>query len=90
MMRAFLLLAALALSGCASSPAVLTAPPQVARPLLRDTIPQSLLACLDEPNGGKVATNRQAATYVLDLKRAGRDCRQKLHSVGALIEGEGQ
>jgi hypothetical protein len=88
-MRALALLAVMALSGCASSPAILTAPPQVARPLLRDSVPQSLLACLDEPNGAKVATNRQGATYVLDLKRAGRDCRQKLHSVGALIQNEG-
>jgi hypothetical protein len=89
-MRALALLAVMALSGCASSPAILTAPPQVARPLLRDSVPQSLLACLDEPSGAKVATNRQAANYVIDLKRAGRDCRQKLHSVGTLIEGEGQ
>ncbi|MDI9847392.1 hypothetical protein QM467_04865 [Rhodoblastus sp. 17X3] len=88
-MRAFLLLVALALTGCASSPAVLTAPPQVSRPMLRDTIPQSLRTCLPEPDGAKVATNRQVATYVLDLKRAGRDCRQKLRSIGALIEGEG-
>lgn len=88
-MRALVLLPLLALGGCASAPQdIHVYSQQVARPMLRDSVPQNLLSCLDEPSGSKVSTNRQAASYVLEIKRAGRDCRQKLSVVGNLIKNE--
>jgi hypothetical protein len=89
-MRALFLIAALALTGCASSPAVVAPPPIVLHQHLRDVVPQSLLHCLPEPDGAKVATVREVARHIVALKRAGRDCRDKLKSVGVLIEDEGQ
>jgi hypothetical protein len=82
----------LLLTGCASAPEpakiVITAPPVVEKKLLRDVVPTSLLACQIEPDGFSTKTIRQSAEYILDVKKAGRDCRQKLGSVRKIIQSE--
>lgn len=82
----FLLLTALA--GCAGSPPVNVSVAPIERPMLRDRIPQSSLACLPEPTGAKVVTARDAADLIIDTRAAGRDCRNKLSAVRSIIENE--
>jgi hypothetical protein len=48
-------------------------------------IPQHLLDCTAEPIPGTLRTDRELATYLLDLADAGEDCRQKLRALGGLI-----
>jgi hypothetical protein len=79
------------LSGCAGDEGpqiVMTAPPQVKLQKLKDIVPPSTLACLQEPNGASVHTIRQSAVYIIDLKKAGADCRRKLATARDLILGE--
>lgn len=53
-----------------------------------DAIPASTFECAGEPDGSSVATNYQVADYIEELKDAGRDCRRKLKTVGAVIQGK--
>ncbi len=77
------------LVGCGEQPQVIvTAPPEVKRTFLRDVIPGNELNCQKEPDGSKVSTVRQSAKYVVDLRKAGSDCRQKLSSVRDIIQQE--
>jgi hypothetical protein len=87
MTRTLSILALLALAGCQSTP-VIVAPPAPQRTYLRDVTPQELMRCQAEPSAAGVHTNRQVARYVLALKAAGGDCRQKLGAVGDLIRSE--
>ncbi|MDR3427806.1 hypothetical protein [Silvimonas sp.] len=89
----FILLTLIALgmlSGCATAPpqVVMTAPAVVQRPYLRDIVPASSLSCLREPSHDKVLTVRQAAVFIVNLKKAGADCRQKLGIVRDMIQRE--
>ena len=78
----------LVLSGCASQPSV-TPLPDVPRPqTLGQLAPATMLKCKPEPDGAAVATIRQTARYVVDLRGAGADCRRKLDSVRALVIDE--
>lgn len=83
-------LLALALSGCAPEPApvVVSAPAPVVTQKLGAIIPEKTLLCLAEPNGNTAKTIRQSAKYIIDLKAAGQDCRQKLGIVRDLIQNE--
>ena len=88
-MRSLWLLPLLILAACGAQPqVVVSAPPEVVRTPLRDLLPDNELKCLREPNGANVTTVRQSAKYVIDLKKAGADCRQKLSSVRDIIQTE--
>lgn len=92
-MRTLLLIPLLALAACSSAPpaqvpTLLVAPPTPQRPFLKDEVPDSALTCKTEPSGATVETSRQAATYVNEVRSAGRDCRQKLKGVRELIRNE--
>jgi len=79
----------LLLAGCAAAPpVVVTAPPEIHRTFMRDIIPVSELKCLKEPNGDAVSTVRQSAKYIVEVKKAGQDCRQKLEGVREIIQQE--
>ncbi len=70
-----MLLVATALLGCAKAPIVsVQAAP----------IPGQLLECKPEPMPPATGSQRQVASYVLDLADAGDDCRQKLGAVKAI------
>lgn len=71
-----LLLVATALLGCAKPAPVVTAQ---ATP-----IPDQLLGCKPEPMPPATGSQRQVASYVLDLADAGEDCRQKLGAVKSI------
>ena len=92
-MKRLWLIPLIMLGACANEPAAITprlvvAPPLPARPFLKNAIPVSVLSCKPEPDGTAVKTVRQTAIYILDLKATGGECRQKLKSVKALIQGE--
>jgi len=78
-----------ALSGCQSAgPITVQAPAHIDRAYLRDIVPPSAMKCLREPDGSSVKSIRQSAKYIIDLKKAGADCRQKLEVVKGVIETE--
>ena len=88
-MRQLWVLALLMLGACdPSQPIVVTSPPRIEKTLLNKIIPTGVLSCLREPDGSAVTSIRQSATYVIDLKKAGRDCRQKLQIVRNIIQRE--
>ena len=82
MTRALPLLAALALSGCTTSPIVRPDTP------LRDRIPSSLLQCADRPVAGSLERQSDVARWVVELDAAGEDCRRKVNAVGQIVEGD--
>ena len=84
MTRALPLLAALALSGCASTPLVRPDTP------LSDRIPSSLLTCADRPIAGSLDRQSDVARWVVELDAAGEDCRRKVNAVGQIVEAEGE
>lgn len=86
----YVLLALLLCAGCAHTEpqVVVAAPPQVERTPLKKLIPDAALRCSQEPSGTQVTTVRQVARYVVDLKKAGADCRQKLGGVRDIIRQE--
>jgi uncharacterized lipoprotein YajG len=88
MKHGWLLALILLLAGCASQPQVTLTPPLAQPRSLAATLPASMLSCRAEPDGSQVATVRQTARYVVDLRVAGADCRRKLNSVSALVAGE--
>lgn len=72
------------LGGCASSSAVSLSSQQTQQAIAagRPAISPQNLTCKSEPRSpGGDATDNQAATFVLDLAAAGRDCRSKLQAV---------
>ena len=69
------LLAALALSGCATTGT-------------GSTVPKHLLTCTPQPPAPKGATQRDVGLYVVDLAAAGDDCRTKLRSVDRILNPE--
>lgn len=84
-----LFLVAMSLCGCASVPATVASPPVIVeRQHLKNRVPASMLSCVPEPNGSSVSTSRESASYIVDLRAAGRDCRNKLNAVGELIRKE--
>ena len=90
-MNRLLLIPLLALTACASSPRtvdVTIAPPIPVERKLRDIIPASQLRCLGKPDGSKVTSARQSAKYIVDLDKAGADCRQKLSVVRDLVTNQ--
>lgn len=68
-----------------TKPVVIQAPPRIEEAKLRDLIPSDLLKCLKNPDGSAVTTIRQSAKYIVDLKRAGDDCRNRLAAVRQII-----
>jgi hypothetical protein len=80
----------LCLGGCAQDPApvVVSAPPVAEKQRLADIIPGATLGCSPEPNGDKVKTIRQTASYIIGLRAAGDDCRRKLGIVRNVIQNE--
>lgn len=87
-MKLILILPLLALAACASEPKpveVVLAPPVPKAQKLRDIIPAAQLVCQSEPDGTRVATVRQSAKYIIDLKKSGANCRQKLSVVREII-----
>ena len=75
-------LSALLLTACASQPPVATILP----------VPTELLTCRAEPAAPKIpkgatqtAGNALVAHFIGDLAFAGRDCRDKLATLGALV-----
>ena len=81
----------MALSGCVGDEGpniIVTAPKIIPVKHLSDIIPLSTLKCLKRPDGSQVKSIRQSATYIVDLDRAGQDCRRKLATVGAMIRNE--
>lgn len=72
-MRALIILAAVLLSGCATT----SVPPAV---------PPQLLACQPQPRAPLSGTQRDVGLYVIDLAAAGDDCRSKLGAVRLLLE----
>lgn len=89
MTRALALLMLLGLAGCNSvgDRIVIPAPVIIHDPSLSKAIPKALLACKDEPLGNLVKTNGDAGNYILDLRVAGRDCRNKLNAVRNIVRG---
>lgn len=87
MKRLLLLVACLGLAGC-----------QTTRPqtvyldrvkVVRPSIAPSVLSCRPEPAPlPPEALQRDLAPYVLDVIAAGRDCRRKLGTVRARIQGK--
>ncbi|PIP00695.1 Rz1-like lysis system protein LysC [Pleomorphomonas carboxyditropha] len=73
------------LTGCATRP---TETVPVVTVLPPPPIPDSLLHCKSEPSVGRLATQRDAARYVLDLREAGADCRGKLDVVGGILRSD--
>ena len=84
-MRYFALLLLFLVAGCDDTPVVVQAPPNIPEVKLRELIPSDLLKCLKNPDGSEVTSIRQAAKYVIDLRRAGDDCRRKLAAVREII-----
>ena len=68
---AILAAAALGLAGCQT----------VAGP----TVPASLLTCSDAPAWRKGGSQRDVAGYVVDLRDAHADCRDRLGAVGRIV-----
>ena len=50
------------------------------------TVPADLLACAGQPSAPMIATQRDAARFIVDLAEAGADCRSKLARVRTLVE----
>lgn len=70
------LIAVTVIAGCAKPAPVFT--------VQASPFPSQLLDCKPEPMPPATGTQRQVATYVLDLADAGDDCRQKLGAVKAI------
>jgi hypothetical protein len=51
--------------------------------------PAELRACSDEPKLGSIKTDDQLADYVLDLKDAGADCRERLKKRNEVEDASG-
>lgn len=51
----------------------------------RPTVPASLLTCSDAPTWRKGGTQRDVAGYVVDLRDAHADCRDRLGAVRGLF-----
>lgn len=66
----WLLCCAICLAGCASPP------PR--SEVVRVAPPAPLLSCQEEPAVPEVATQRDVARYIVALRHAGQDCRNKL------------
>lgn len=81
-MKSGILLAALALAGCATAPK----PQIITRTLyVRQTIPPSLLTCASPPLVPQPTSQAAVARYIVALWEAGQDCRVKLAGVRALV-----
>lgn len=81
-MRIAVLLAALALAGCATTPQ----PQIVTRTVyVRQAIPPSLLTCQPTPAVPAAASQAVVARYIVALWEAGQDCRTKLAGVRAVV-----
>ncbi|TXN04865.1 hypothetical protein FV242_05795 [Methylobacterium sp. WL64] len=50
------------------------------------TVPASLLTCSDAPTWRKGGMQRDVAGYVVDLRDAHADCRDKLGAVRSIVE----
>ena len=88
-MRWWALALPLLLFGCNENQRVIvTAPPNIPEQRLKEIIPDSVMHCLREPDGRAVTTIRQSAKYIIDLRKAGADCRQKLAAVRDMILSE--
>lgn len=72
------ILATAALAACLAGCA-LTAP--------RPSVPASLLTCADAPEWKRGGTQRDVAGYVVDLRDAHADCRDRLAAVRGMVGG---
>lgn len=81
MCKPILVAVALFLAACAQPDALPPAPVVV-----RIAPPVELLDCADQPEPGRIRSQRDVARYVLDLAEAGEDCRSRLGAVRAFVE----
>ena len=53
---------------------------------IRQEVPVSLLDCTPQPVPPAIASQRDVALYLLDLAKAGEDCRGRLATVKRIVE----
>lgn len=58
------------LTNCGTTPVV-----------VENRIPTELLTCADEPAPGSMNSQKDVAHFIIDLRNAGQDCRDKVNAI---------